>query len=147
MAAATRHDSGVARAFAVVVDGVPVAGVTGVSGLGVEHDVIEFRQGNDDGASLRQLPGRLRAGAATLTRPLTTDPVFESWARTSGPGGAARSTRDVRIRFFDRHGAPVRAYRLHGAWPSRLEVLGSTAAGTAGLLEVLTLSYDTCVPE
>ncbi|WP_392542034.1 phage tail protein [Oryzobacter telluris] len=146
MAASTRHDSGLAHAFTVTADGVQLAGVTGVSGIGVERDAIEFREGNDDSGT-RRLPGRAKGGDAVLTRGLSTDPAFESWARAAGADGAAVATRDVRIRFFDRHGAPVRAYRLVRAWPRRFEVAGSTTAGSPGLLEVLTLSYDACVPE
>lgn len=147
MATTTRLDAGLAHVLTVSLDGAPVAGVTGVSGIGLERDVIEVREGGDEAAGTRRLPGRPRGGDAVLTRALSTDPAFESWVRAAGPDGAAVATRDVRIRFFDRHGDPVRAYRLLHAWPKRLEVTGSTTAGSGGLLEVLTVSYDACLPE
>jgi phage tail-like protein len=144
----TRHDSGVAQSFTVEVDGTAVPGVTGVSGLAVEREAIEFREGGADGSvAVRRLPGRWKAGEVTLTRRLTTDLTFESWIRDPGPDGQEVATRDVRIRVFDRQGTPVRRYRLIGAWPRRLEVSGSTTAGTAGILEVVVLSYDASLPE
>ena len=146
MPPATRRRTGRARTLTVTFDDVAVPGVTGVSGLGVEYDAIEFRERSDSTGGVRRLPGRLHGGDATLTRPLTRDLTFESWVR--GPGaGAAPSRRDVRVRFFDRHGDPVRRYRLLGAWPRRLEVTGSTLADGGGLLELLVVSYDACVPE
>ncbi|WP_377642694.1 phage tail protein [Oryzobacter terrae] len=147
MATATRHDAGLARSLTVSFGAVAVPGVVGVSGLGVARDAVEFREGNDPTGGVRRLPGRLLGGDVTLSRPLTTDQTFESWIRGPGPEGAVVATREVRIRFFDRAGSPVRGYRLVGAWPRRLEVTGSTLPGSVGLLELLVVSYDTCVTE
>ncbi len=143
----TRRRTGRARALTVTIDDVAVPGVTGVSGLGVEFDAIEVREGSDPTGGVRRLPGRLLGGEVVLTRALTTDPTFEAWIRGPGPGEVAPLRRDVRVLFFDRHGSPVRRYRLVRAWPRRLELTGSTLPGTVGLLELLVVSYDACVPE
>lgn len=147
MPPATRRKTGRARSLTVTIADVVVPGVTGVAGLGVEWDAVEFRDGNDPTGGVRRLPGRLRGGDATLTRPLTRDLTFESWVRGPGPDAVAPTRRDVRVRFFDHQGDPVRRYRLIAAWPRRLEVTGSTLSGTDGLLELLVISYDACVPE
>lgn len=141
-----RRDPGPARTIVVVLDGATVPGVTGVAGLGLEREVVEFRDGGDPGVT-RRLPGRRLGGDLRITRPLTTDPTFESWVRGPGPGGAVVATRDLRVRFMDRRGDPVRRYRLLGAWARGLEVAGSTTFGSAGPLEILTVAYDDCVPE
>lgn len=147
MATATRHDAGRAHVLQLVLDGTVVPGVVALSGLGVDREVIEYREGNDRTGGTRRLPGRLQGGDAVVTRALTTDPTFEAWVRGPGPDGAAVARREVRVHFFDRHGSPVRRYRLVGAWPRRLELAGSTEPGAGGLLEHLTISYDACVPE
>ena len=84
---------------------------------------------------------------AVVTRALTGDQSLEAWVRGPGPDGAAVAQRDVRVPFLARDGDPVRAYRLVGAGPRRLEIGGSTAPGGGGLFEHLTVSYDACVPE
>ena len=142
-----RHEVGLAHRLVVTLDETTVPGVVGLSGLGVEREVIEFREGNDPVGGTRRLPGRLEGGDVVLTRSLTTDQTFEAWVRGPGPDGAAVAQRDVRVRFVDRSGNPVRRYRLVGAWPRRLEIAGSTAPGGGGLLEHLTVSYDACLTE
>lgn len=147
MATAGRHDQGLATRIVVELDGVVVPGVNGVDDLGLRRDAVEFRDGADPDDAVRRLPGRERGGDLRLTRALTTDLTFEAWARGPGPLGTPVATRDLRVRFLDRQGDPVRRYRVVGAWARGLEVTGSTVPGARGLLEVLTVSYDACVPE
>lgn len=142
-----RHEAGLAHTLVVLLDGATVPGVTGVAGLGFGREVVELREGNDPLGATRRLPGRQEGGDLRLTRALRTDPTFEAWVRGPGPDGVAVATRDLRVRFFDVHGAPVRRYRLVGAWARALEITGSTVAGGGGLLEVLTVSYDVCLTD
>src|SRR5215204_3645683 len=65
-------DSSVGHSFSLEIDGVQIAGITEVSGLALEQDVIEIKETAADGTVIiRKLPGRPKAGEVTLIRRLT----------------------------------------------------------------------------
>ena len=134
------HDAAVGHSFGLEVDGVRVAMLTEVSGLGWERDVIEVREGGDPDATPRRLPGRMKPGEVTLSRGLTTDPTFEQWMRDPVPVGQPR--RSVSIALFDAEGRAVARYHLEHAWPSKLAVTGLRSGGTEIALESLTLVHE-----
>jgi phage tail-like protein len=134
------HDAAVGHSFGLEVDGVRVAMLTEVSGLGWERDVIEVREGGDPDATTRRLPGRTKPGEVTLSRGLTTDLTFEQWMRDPVPVGQPR--RSVSIALFDAEGRAVARYHLEHAWPSKLAVTGLRSGGTEIALESLTLVHE-----
>ena len=134
------HDAAVGHSFGLEVDGVRVAMLTEVSGLGWERDVIEAREGGDPDATTRRLPGRMKPGEVTLSRGLTTDLAFEQWMRDPVPVGQPR--RSVSIALFDAEGRAVARYHLEHAWPSKLAVTGLRSGGTEIALESLTLVHE-----
>jgi len=134
------HDAAVGHSFGLEVDGVRVAMLTEVSGLGWERDVIEVREGGDPDATPRRLPGRMKPGEVTLSRGLTTDLTFEQWMRDPVPVGQPR--RSVSIALFDAEGRAVARYHLEHAWPSKLAVTGLRSGGTEIALESLTLVHE-----
>ena len=134
------HDAAVGHSFGLEVDGVRVTMLTEVSGLGLEREVIEVREGGDPDATTRRLPGRLKPGEVTLTRGLTTDRTFEQWMRDPVPVGQPRRT--VSLALFDIEGRAVARYHLENAWPSKLEVTGLRAGGTEIAVESLTLVHE-----
>ena len=134
------HDTAVGHSFGLEVDGVRVAMLTEVTGLGWERDVIEVREGGDPGATTRRLPGRMKPGEVTLTRGLTTDLTFEQWMRDPVPVGQPRRT--VSLALFDAEGRAVARYHLEHAWPSKLAVTGLRSGGTEIALESLTLVHE-----
>ncbi|MEP6851504.1 MAG: phage tail protein [bacterium] len=50
---------------------------------------------------------------------------------------------DVRIRVTDDEGIELCRYTFTGCWPSKLEIATLAAAGPAGLVESLTMTYST----
>ena len=136
----SEHGRPVGHSFGLEVDGVRVAMLTEVTGLGWERDVIEVREGGDPDATTRRLPGRMKPGEVTLTRGLTTDLTFEQWMRDPVPVGQPRRT--VSLALFDTEGRAVARYHLEHAWPSKLAVTGLRSGGTEIALESLTLVHE-----
>jgi phage tail-like protein len=135
-------DAGAGHGFGLELDGVRVAGFQDVSGLAVEHDVVELKQQTPDGKYvIRRLPGRRKPAEVTLTRGLTSDSAFDDWVRSVSEGSEA-THRQAAIVLYDEAGEVLRRFTLHNAWPSKLEIGSLAAGGTAILTEKLVLTVD-----
>ncbi len=139
-----REHDGVGRhTVGLEVGGVRVALLTGVSGLSLEHEVLELREGGADGSVVsRQLPGRRKGGEVTLTRGVTTDRSFQQWARDASLAPVGQAVGTVQLVVLDARGQPVVTYALTRAWPRRLEVDGLEPGGSSALIERLVLVYE-----
>jgi phage tail-like protein len=125
--------------FRVVWDGRPVAGVSRVSGLAWEADVVEVREGNAPDV-VQKHPGTTRFDAVRLERGITQDTAFEQWA---GQRPAPQARRDVQIELLDRRGRLVRRWTLRRCWVSRFEALSPLGTeATAAAIESITLQFD-----
>jgi phage tail-like protein len=137
------HDGAGGHAFALEVDGQRVTMLTQVSGLALEHEVVEMRQTGADGTVVtRSMPGRRKAGEVTLTRGLTADRTFEQWARDASLAPAGHAAGPVHIVVLDRQGRPVVTYALTHAWPKRLEITGLGTGTTEAPTERLVLVHE-----
>lgn len=113
--------------FRVKCDGKYVAGISKVSGLEGNGDVV-VRGG---GAPLpgRPLPGRPAGPAITLDRCITHDAGFETWAdlvnNPHSPGGMTleKFRKNIRIEQFDETGRLALAYDITGCWVSEYQAL------------------------
>ena len=140
-------DSGVGHSFGLEVDGVQITGITEVSGLKMEQDVVELKENGPDGKiSVRKLPGRWKAPDITLTRALTADGAFEAWVKQAQAGKDAVS-KNGSISVFDFQGALVKKYLFTNAWPKSLEISALQAGGASVLSERLVLVCEALQPE
>jgi phage tail-like protein len=136
-------DSSVAHSFGLEFDGVVIKGITQVSGLKMEQDVIEFKQNTPDGGySIKRLPGRWKAGECTLTRGLTADNSFEKWIRESHLDTPEQVGKHAAMTVFDGQGRPIKRYEIIDAWPRSLEIATLKAGDTTVLTELLVLAYE-----
>lgn len=140
-------DPTVASTFELQVDGVVFAGLTEVSGLTREQDVVEMKQTGPDGKYvIRRLPGQPKPGVVTVTRPLTADTAFEGWFTahtldaTDAKAASTGSTASLVVRSSS--GENVRTYVLVNAWPSKLEIGAVKHDDTGVLTERLLIAYE-----
>ena len=138
-------DSSVGHSFGLEFDGVVIKQITEVSGLKIDQNVVELKQGPGTGKLLvRKLPGRPKAGEVTLTRGLTHDSSFEDWIRDSRFGKLPDARKGGAIIVFDYEGAAIKRYKLINA---RLMTLGrgNRKAGDTNILtEKLILTHEGC---
>ena len=136
-------DSSVGHSFGLEFDGVVIEQIAEVSGLKINHDVVEFKQATDRGKLIvRKLPGRPKAGEVTLTRGLTQDGSFDDWIRDSRFGKAPDARKGGAIIVFDYEGTVIRSYNLINAWPKQLEIGSLKTGDTVVPAEKLTLTYE-----
>jgi phage tail-like protein len=145
---ATRIDPYKNFKFVVSWGGQAVAGVSSVSGLGRNTEVVEHREGGDPIGS-RKSPGRTTITPITLQRGVTHDQAFEWWANkvwfwsndqqllAQNPNGQNMSLGDFRqdiiITLYNEAGQKVIAYNIYRCWPSEFEAMPDLDANGNGV--------------
>src|SRR5215207_8139204 len=133
-------DSGVGHSFGLEFDGITIKAITEVTGLKMEHDLVEYRANDADGGyRIRRLPGRHKAPDITLTRRLTADQNFDHWVGDSRLSQMADIPKGGAIIVFDHQGNPIKRYKLINTRPKSLEVTSLKAGDTSYLSEKLVL--------
>lgn len=112
--------------FLLEIDGVVSGAFTEVSGITMESDAIEYREGSDP-THVRKLPGLSKYGNITLKRGFTDNTELADWRNTVINGVTER--KDGAIILMDEAGQPALRWEFTNAWPVKLE--GATLNATA----------------
>jgi len=135
--------------FEVEIGAFIRAGFTKVSGLSVETEVIDYREGGDN-ESPRRIPGQTSFGEVTLSRGISVDSDFISWCKkifdstniqgVQGPNDNFRAT--VLVHLKDKSGERVRTWKLTDAWPSSYKIEDLDASASDVLIEEIVLQIE-----
>jgi phage tail-like protein len=93
--------------FRVEIDGVDAGRFKSVDGLSVELDVVEYREGGENG-TVRKLPGRVKYGDITLKRGYVASTVLNDWIEAARCGSGDYTRKNMSIVLCD-NSDPVRA--------------------------------------
>jgi len=126
--------------FLVEIDGVTKAGFEEVSGLCVEVDVIDYREGNDAVNTVRKLPGLVRYCPIVLKRGLTQDASLWNWFKTVLNGQVQRTTGSIVL--LDSARTPVVRWNFRQAWPSKWEGPHLDGKTSEVAIESLTIEHE-----
>lgn len=112
-----------------------------VSGLSIEIDVVQFREGASPDNAAVLMPGQRHYTPVVLKRAIVPgDNDFFDWI------GAAQfnqlQRRDVTIDLLDATHNPMVTWRLVRAFPSKLEYAPLSAHGSDIAIESLTLVHE-----
>lgn len=107
-----------------------VAGFTEVSGISMESDVVEYREGSDT-ATVRKLPGLRKYGNITLKRGYTTNTEIWEWRKTVIDGVTERKSGAIVL--LNEAREPTLRWEFSEAWVCKYEgpTLNATANETA----------------
>jgi len=112
-----------------------------VSGLAIELDVVEYREGASPDSAAQLMPGQRHHTPVVLKRGIIQgDNDFFNWIGTAQFGQVER--RDVTIDLLDATHAPMVTWRLLRAFPSKLEYAPLNAQGSDLAIESLTLVHE-----
>lgn len=118
--------------FLLEIDGTSdaVAGFTEVSGINMETDVVEYREGSDT-ATVRKLPGLRKYGNITLKRGYTVNAELWDWRKTVIDGATERKSGAIVL--LNEAREPTLRWEFSEAWVSKYEgpALNATANETA----------------
>jgi phage tail-like protein len=116
-------------------------GFTEVSGLDVEIDPIEYRDGASPEFSKRKMPGMVKYSNITLKRgTFKSDNEFYNWWNTVQMNQIER--RDIIISLLNEEHEPVVVWKIKSAWPIKVNSTDLKADGNEVAIESMELAHE-----
>ena len=113
-----------------------------VSGLDVEAQIIEYRNGNSPAFSTIKMPGLQKNGNVTLKKGVfVKDNKFWDWFNQINMNTIKRQT--VTINLFDESGSATMVWTLANAWPTKITSTDMKSDGNEVAVETLEITYET----
>jgi len=126
--------------FTVQWGGIRI-GFSEVSGLTQENQAIEYRDGSFPEYSSIKMPGLRKFGNVILKRGIVAaDNDFFKWLSTIRLNKVER--RDVVISLLNEEHAPVMVWKIHNAFPVKLEGPQLKASGNEVAIESIELAHE-----
>ncbi|MCB1741847.1 MAG: phage tail protein [Gammaproteobacteria bacterium] len=146
---AHRHDPYRTFKFQVLIDGIPVAGLSKMTALKKTTEAVKWRTAGDPSHE-RVMPGGTSYETVTLEQGLTHDTNFESWANMVNnlEGDVAMSLKnfrkDIVINVLNLQGQVAISYNLYRAWVSEYQALPDLDAGSMNTVGIqsITLQHE-----
>jgi phage tail-like protein len=129
-------------AFHFTVDwGGERVGFSEISGLTQENQAIEYRDGSFPEYSSIKMPGLQKYSNVTLKRGIVkSDNDFFKWLSTIKLNTIER--RDLVISLLNEEHAPVMVWKIHNAFPVKIEGPGLKATGNEVAIESIELAHE-----
>ena len=116
-------------------------GFTEVSGLDVETEVIEYRQGASHEYSKIKMPGMQKYSNITLKRgSFKSDNEYYKWWNTVKLNTIER--RDITIMLLNEEHDPVITWKVKNAWPTKIQSTDLKADGNEVAIESMELVHE-----
>ena len=126
--------------FAVEWGGTRI-GFSEVSGLTQEAQAIEYRDGVSPEYSTIKMPGLRKYFNVTLKRGIVAaDNEFFSWLNTIKMNKVER--RDIVVSLLNEEHIPVMIWKIHNAFPVKVEGPGLKASGNEVAVESIELAHE-----
>lgn len=116
-------------------------GFTEVTGLDVETEIIEYRQGASPEFSKLKIPGLQKYSNLTLKRGIfLNDNEFYAWWAAVHVDDQVR--RDITISLLDDAHNPVLVWVVKNAWPTKITGTDLKADGNEVAIETMELAHE-----
>lgn len=116
-------------------------GFTEVSGLDVESEVVEYREGASPEYSKIKMPGMQKYSNITLKRgTFKSDNEYFKWWNTVKLNTIER--RDVTISLLNENHEPVVTWKIKNAWPNKIQSTDLKADGNEVAIESMELVHE-----
>jgi phage tail-like protein len=116
-------------------------GFTEISGLSMEHQVIEHRDGSSPEYSTSKMPGMQKFSNIVLKRALTPgDNDFYQWINTIQHNTVER--RDLTISLLDEQHEPVMVWKIRNAFPCKISFSDLKANSNEVAMETIELAHE-----
>ncbi len=128
--------------FSFEVDwGGTKVGFQEVSGLGIEVDPIEYRQGASPDFSKIKMPGMKKFSNISLKRgSFAGDNEYYDWLKSIKLNTVERRT--ITISLLDADGAPAITWKVKNAFPIKLQSTDLKAEGNEIAIETLEIAHE-----
>jgi phage tail-like protein len=116
-------------------------GFTEVSGLDVETEVVEYRDGASPEYSKIKMPGMQKFSNITLKRgTFKSDNEYFAWWNTVKLNTIER--RDITISLLNEEHAPVVTWKVKSAWPTKIQSTDLKADGNEVAIESMEIVHE-----
>lgn len=116
-------------------------GFSEVSGLNIETQIIEYREGTYREYSALKMPGIPKYGNITLKRGIVpADNQFQEWLSTTALNKVER--RDLVISLLNENHEPVMTWKATGAFPVKIEGAGLKSTGNEVAIESIEVAHE-----
>ena len=116
-------------------------GFSEVSGLSVETDVVEYRDGSSPEFHKIKMPGMQKFGNITLKRGIFEgDNDFYKWWNTVALNTIER--RSVTITLLNEKHEPVVVWKVKNAWPSKVQSTDLKSDDNGVAIETIELAHE-----
>ena len=116
-------------------------GFSEVSGLTQENQAIEYRDGSSPEYSPLKMPGLQKYSNVTLKRGvIKSDNEFFQWLNTIKLNTVER--RDVIIKLLNEEHTPVMVWKIHNAFPVKIEGPALKSTGNEVAIESIELAHE-----
>lgn len=116
-------------------------GFTEVSGLDVETEVVEYRDGASPEYSKVKMPGMQKFSNITLKRgTFASDNEYFDWWNTVKLNKIER--RDITISLLNEEHSPVVTWKIKNAWPSKIQSTDLKADGNEVAIESMEIVHE-----
>ena len=116
-------------------------GFTEVSGLDVETEVVEYRDGANPEYSKVKMPGMQKYSNITLKRGyFKSDNEYFNWWNTVKLNTIER--RDITISLLNEEHEPVITWKVKNAWPTKIQSTDLKADGNEVAIESMEIVHE-----
>lgn len=116
-------------------------GFTEVSGLDVETEVVEYREGASPEYTKQKMPGMQKFSNITLKRgTFATDNEYYEWWNTVKLNKIER--RDLTISLLNEEHEPVVVWKVKNAWPTKIQSTDLKADGNEVAIESMEIVHE-----
>ena len=127
--------------FQVEMDGIIVGGFTEISGLRVEADVVEYREGGVNDFT-HKFPDHIRGSNVVLHRGLTDYSEFFTWMLESTTTSRAEVQQDILVTLMNKLEQEVWTWEFIDAYPVRWEGPQLLSDGGGVSIELVEFTYE-----
>jgi phage tail-like protein len=114
-----------------------------VSGLDIELDVIEYRDGNSQTFSKQKMSGLRKSSDVTVKKGLfKDDKQYYTWFNAVQMNVPER--KDVTISLLDEAHAPVMTWKLLNAWPKKISSPSMKSDSSEVAIETIEIAHEGC---
>ncbi len=125
--------------FVVEIDGQNAGFFRSVSGLSVETEVVDYREGGVNDI-IHKLPGAVKYPNIRLSRPFTGDRSLYDWVVATQTPQPIKS--NGRVRMFDQQGNLVATWTFHDAFPVKWEGPDFDAGKNEVAIETIEIAHE-----
>ena len=127
----------VASRFHIEIDGVLVGGIHTIDGIEHEHEVVEYKDGEDGVMHTR--PGNHKAGKMTVTKDWSNTSEWYRWFKTALDGKVQR--KSISILFINDAGEESRI-NLFDCWPTKWAGPVLNAKNSGHATEIIEIVFE-----